>query len=58
MTDLKLASKAKIIDITKMSEYENHLYRCLAGPFRRYKKKNRILEKSYPKRIPQETVNF
>ncbi len=49
MTNMKLASEAKIIDITKMSEYEKHLYRCLTGPFRRYKRRMEYLKKAIPK---------
>lgn len=46
---MKLASEAKIINITNKSEYEKYLYRCLAGPFRRYKKRIEYLKKAIPK---------
>lgn len=49
MNEMKSVSQIKIIDITEVSEYEKHLYRCLAGPFRRYKKRQRYLEKAVPK---------
>ena len=49
MNKMKSVSQIRIIDITEVSEYEKHLYRCLTGPFRRYKKRQRYLEKAIPK---------
>jgi len=47
---MKPNCKVKIIDITRNSEYEKYLYRCLAPmPFRKYKKKQKYLESAIPK---------
>ncbi len=40
---------AKIVDITRRSEYEERLYRCLTGPVRRYKKRVKYLERAIPR---------
>jgi len=43
-------SKVKIIDITRNSDYEKYLYKCLAPmPFRKYKKRKKYLESAIPK---------
>jgi len=47
---MKSNSEIKIVDITKNSDYEKYLYRCLAPmPFRRYKKRQRYLETAIPR---------
>jgi hypothetical protein len=49
MIKMKLTSQTKIVDITEIGEYEKYLYRCLAGPFRRYKKRMEYLKNATPK---------
>jgi len=49
MGNMKFASQTKIVDITRMVEYEKFLHRCLAGPFRRYKKRIEYLKRAIPK---------
>jgi hypothetical protein len=47
---MKPNCKVKIIDITRDSQYEKYLYRCLAPmPFRKYKKRQKYLESAIPK---------
>jgi len=58
MTDMKLASQTKIIDITRISEYEKYLYRCVAGPFRRYRKRIGYLKKAIPKGFHKKLLIF
>jgi hypothetical protein len=42
---MKPNCKVKIIDITRNSQYEKYLYKCLAPmPFRKYKKRQKYLE--------------
>ena len=48
MINMKLTSQTKIVDITEIGEYEKYLYRCLAGPFRRYKKRLEYLKNATP----------
>jgi len=49
MTTMKGSFQTKIVDITQIGEYEKYLYRCLTGPFRRYKKRIEYLEKAVPR---------
>jgi hypothetical protein len=49
MINMKLTSQTKIVDITEIGEYEKYLYRCLTGPFRRYKKRMEYLKNATPK---------
>lgn len=58
MTTMKNTSQTKIIDITKVSEYEKYLYRCLTGPFRLYKKRQGYLEKAIPKGFRKKLLIF
>jgi len=58
MTNMKLVSQTKIVDITKNCEYEKYLYRCLAGPFRRYKKRIEYLRKAIPKGFHKKLLIF
>lgn len=58
MTKNKSVSQIKIINITKVSEYEKHLYRCLIGPFRRYKKRREYLKKAIPKGFHKKLLIF
>jgi len=46
---MKPKLKIKIVDITKNNHYEKRLYKCLAAPFRRYKKRQKYLEAAIPK---------
>jgi N-acetylglutamate synthase-like GNAT family acetyltransferase len=47
---MKPASQVRIVDITRSSEYQNYLYRCLAPmPFRKYRNRQEYLEKAIPK---------
>jgi len=58
MTNMELTSEAKIVDITKNSEYEIFLHRCLAGPFRRYKKRTEYLRKAIPRGFHKKLLIF
>jgi len=50
MANVKFASGTRIIDITRRSEYEKYLHRCLVGPpSKRYKKRREYLEKAIPR---------
>ena len=52
-------SQARIVDITKSSEYEKYLHRCLVGPpSKRYKKRIAYLEKAIPKGFHKKLVVF
>lgn len=55
---MKPTSKVKIIDITKNPEYEKYLYRCLVGPFRRYRKRVEYLKKAIPKGFHKKLLIF
>lgn len=57
-TNMKPSSQTKIVDITKNAEYEKYLYRCLTGPFRRYKKRIEYLKKAIPKRFHKKLLIF
>ena len=57
-TTMKLASQNKIVDITQIGEYEKYLYRCLTGPFRRYKKRIEYLKKAIPKGFHKKLLIF
>ena len=47
---MKLASQARIIDITKTDGYGKYLYRCIAGPpSKQYEKRMEYLKKAIPK---------
>lgn len=52
-------SKVEIIDITKKSEHERYLYRCLAPmPFRKYKKRHDYLEVAIRKGFTKKILIF
>jgi len=55
---MKSVFQTKIIDITKVSEYEKHLHRCLVDPFRRYNKRQEYLEKAIPKGFHKKLLIF
>ena len=56
---MKTNFEAKILDITKRSEYEKYLYKCLAPmPFRKYKKRLEYLEASIPKGFHKKLLIF
>lgn len=56
---MKLASRAKIIDITEDGEYEKYLYRCLTNyPPRRYKRRIEYLKKAIPKGFRKKLLIF
>jgi len=49
----------KIIDITKKSEYERHLYRCLAPmPLIKYRKRREYLETAIPRGFHKKLLIF
>jgi GNAT superfamily N-acetyltransferase len=51
--------KIEIIDITKESEYERYLYRCLAPmPFRKYRKRQEYLETAIPRGFHKKLLIF
>lgn len=58
MNNMKLASEIKIIDITKNGEYNIFLHRCLAGPFRRYKKRTEYLREAIPRGFHKKLLIF
>ena len=52
-------SEARIVDITKTSEYEEHLHRCLVGPrSRRYKKRTAYLKRAIAKGFHKKLLIF
>ena len=55
---MKSVSQTKIIDITEVSEYKKYVYRCLVGPFRRYKKRQEYLEKAILKGFHKKLLIF
>lgn len=57
MVDMELSS-FKIVDITKNDEYTERLYRCLAGPPRRYRKRVSYLEKAIPRGFHKKLLIF
>lgn len=58
MTDMKIAPQTSILDITLIDEYEEYLYKCLAGPPRRYKKRIEYLEKAISKGFHKKLLVF
>ena len=47
---MKLASEARIVDITKSDKYRRHLYRCITGPpSKQYRKRIEYLKQAIPK---------
>jgi hypothetical protein len=58
MTNMELASETEIVDITKNGEYEIYLHRCLAGPYRRYKKRTEYLRKAIPRGFHKKLLIF
>lgn len=55
---MTLSSQTKIVDVTRLSKYEKYLYRCLVGPFRRYKKRKEYLEKAISKGFHKKLLIF
>jgi hypothetical protein len=58
MTSMEPVSETKIIDITKNGEYEIYLHRCLAGPYRRYKRRTEYLTKAIPRGFHKQLLIF
>jgi hypothetical protein len=58
MTITMSASQTEIIDITEVGEYERYLYRCLTGPFRRYKRRIGYLKESIPRGFHKKLLLF
>jgi hypothetical protein len=58
MTNMELVSETEIVDITKNGEYEIYLHRCLAGPYRRYKKRTEYLRKAIPRGFHKKLLIF
>jgi hypothetical protein len=49
----------KIVDITRKSEFEKRVYRCLApAPFRKYKNRREYLEKAVPMGFHKKLLTF
>ena len=47
---MKIASQARIIDITRADEFRKYLYRCIVGPpSKQYKKRMEYLKQAVPK---------
>jgi len=56
---VKVIFQAKILDITRNTEYEKYLYRCLPPlPFVRYGKRREYLEKAIPKGFHKKLLIF
>jgi hypothetical protein len=56
---MKSKSKAEITDITKITEHETYLYKCLAPmPFRKFKGRREYLEKAIPKGFHKKLLFF
>jgi len=59
MIKMKPVSQIKIIDITKIDEYEKYLYKCFAPmPFRRYNNRQEYLERALPKGFQKKLLIF
>jgi L-amino acid N-acyltransferase YncA len=58
VTNMKLASEIKTVEITKNGKYNMFLHRCLAGPFRRYKKRTEYLREAIPKGLHKKLLIF
>jgi len=59
MNRIKSISPIKIVDITKIVEYEKYLYKCLAPhPFRRHSKRKEYFEKAIPKGFRKKLLIF
>ena len=51
--------EARIVDITKSSEYEKYLHRCLAGPpSKRYKRRIAYLKRAIPEGFHKKLLVF
>jgi len=56
---MKSSSEIVIIDITRNSEYERCLYKCLSPiPFRKYRKRHKYLETAIPKGFHKKLLIF
>jgi len=56
---MKTASQIKIVDITRMDEYQKYLYKCLAPmPFRKYSNREEYLKKAIPKGFHKKLLVF
>jgi hypothetical protein len=59
MSKMESSSQVKIVDITKLGEYEKYLYKCLAPmPFRRYRRRQEYLKEAIPKRFHKKVLIF
>lgn len=59
MTNMKVTSLIRIIDITRKVEYEKYLHRCLVGPpSKRYRKRIEYLKKAIPKGFRKKILVF
>jgi hypothetical protein len=57
--EMKPNDEVKIVDITRKSECEKRLYRCLASaPFRKYKNRREYLEKAVPRGFHKKLLAF
>jgi ribosomal protein S18 acetylase RimI-like enzyme len=57
--EMKPNDEVKIIDITRKSECEKRLYRCLASaPFRKYKNRREYLQKAVPLGFHKKLLAF
>ncbi len=57
-TKMRLEPQCKIIDITGIDKHQKYLHRCLAGPFRQYKKRTEYLKKAIPKGFHKKLLIF
>jgi L-amino acid N-acyltransferase YncA len=55
---MRLEPQSKIIDITGIAKHQKYLHRCLAGPFRQYKKRTEYLKKAIPKGFHKKLLIF
>jgi ribosomal protein S18 acetylase RimI-like enzyme len=58
LSEMKPASRAKIIDITQNSEYERYLYRCITGPYLKYKRRQEYLDKAISRGFRKKLLIF
>jgi len=48
----------KIIDITNKEEYEKYLHKCLAMPFRKYRKRHKYLLNAVPHGLCKKIIKL
>jgi len=58
MIYMKLASRMRIVDITRLGQYDEYLHKCLAGLGARYKRRAEYLEKAIPEGLHKKLLIF